>query len=70
MSQLEVADTNITADPHDGTVAYVPPLLGRQEEAAGRGSWHRCHETWRPDHRLGRQAPGEGPLRTSASEIT
>src|SRR5215472_9740214 len=40
MSQLEVADTNITADPHDGTVAYVPPLqrtAGQPEPIAAHG---------------------------------
>src|ERR1700741_113674 len=26
MSPLDVADTKITPDPHDGTVAHVPPL--------------------------------------------
>src|SRR5437667_11217799 len=39
MSQLEV-DTNITADPHDGTVAYVPPLertAGQPEPIAAHG---------------------------------
>ena len=40
MVQIEVADTNITADPHDGTVAYVPPLertAGQPEPIAARG---------------------------------
>src|SRR6516225_8132901 len=34
MSPLDVADTNITPDPHDGTVAYVPTLerTARQPE--------------------------------------
>src|SRR6201997_4774000 len=34
MSQLEVADTNVTADAHDVRVAYVPPLerTARQPE--------------------------------------
>jgi hypothetical protein len=35
-------------------------LLGRQEEAAGKGSRRRCPDTWRLDDRLGRQAAGEG----------
>ena len=34
MDQIEVADTNITADPHDGTVAYVPPLERTEGQAA------------------------------------
>src|ERR1700758_2743537 len=40
MSQLEVADTNVTTDAHDGTVAYVPPLqrtAGQPEPIAARG---------------------------------
>src|SRR6516225_2839670 len=40
MDQIEVADTNITADPHDGTVAYVPPLertAGQPEPIAAHG---------------------------------
>src|ERR1700681_3001519 len=40
MSQLEVADTNVTADAHDGTVAYVPPLqraAGQPEPFAAHG---------------------------------
>jgi hypothetical protein len=35
-------------------------FLERQEEAAGKGSRHRCRDTWRLDDRLGRQAAGEG----------
>src|SRR3974390_2451189 len=40
MSQFEVAETNIAADPHDGTVAYVPPLertAGQPEPIAAHG---------------------------------
>src|SRR5258708_32646625 len=40
MSQFEVADTNVTADAHDGTVAYVPPLqrtAGQPEPFAAHG---------------------------------
>src|SRR5580658_10898420 len=40
MSQLEVTDTNVTADAHDGTVAYVPPLertAGQPEPIAAHG---------------------------------
>src|SRR5215475_15250656 len=40
MDQIEVANTNITADPHDGTVAYVPPLErteGQPEPIAAHG---------------------------------
>ena len=40
MSSLDVADTNITSDPHDGTVAYVPPLertAGQPEPIAAHG---------------------------------
>src|SRR5580704_15894751 len=40
MSQLEVADTNVTSDAHDGTVAYVPPLqrtAGQPEPIAAHG---------------------------------
>ena len=40
MSPLDVADTNTTADPHDGTVAYVPPLertAGQPEPFAAHG---------------------------------
>ena len=40
MDQIEVADTKITADPHDGTVAYVPPLertAGQPEPFAAHG---------------------------------
>src|SRR6516225_6639096 len=40
MGQIEVANTNITADPHDGTVAYVPPLertAGQPEPIAAHG---------------------------------
>jgi len=40
MSQLETTDTNATADAHDGTVAYVPPLQrteGQPEPIAAHG---------------------------------
>src|SRR5215467_13261796 len=40
MSPLDVADNNVTADPHDGTVAYVPPLertAGQPEPIAAHG---------------------------------
>src|SRR5262252_3201348 len=40
MSQIEVADTSITADPHDGTVAYVPAVertAGQPEPIAAHG---------------------------------
>src|ERR1700728_1540832 len=40
MSQLEVADHNVAADAHDGTVAYVPPLQrteGQPEPIAAHG---------------------------------
>jgi hypothetical protein len=40
MGQIEVADHSVTADPHDGTVAYVPPLertAGQPEPIAARG---------------------------------
>src|SRR3974390_3684149 len=40
MSPLDVADTNVTADPHDVGVAYVPPLqrtTGQPEPLAAHG---------------------------------
>src|SRR5437763_13807517 len=38
MSPLDVADNKV-ADPHDGTVAYVPPL----QRTAGQAGPHAAH---------------------------